>query len=82
MEPVNKLLQMKSKQQKQLRVLLNENHVAGIGQPPTDGKNRLCQLIHGGFLHSLRDSTMPRFFQQRPAELLSLIIGKSQGFAY
>ena len=112
--------------------MFNENHVAGIGQPPADGKNRLCrtlrrrqavcfaqcmvshsvklgvnvlqnreekhflgfvefieralrnadrlrQLIHGGFLHPQRDSTMSRFLQQRLAELLSLVIGKSQG---
>ena len=117
--------------QKQLRIVFNENHVAGIGQPPADGKNRLCrtlrrrqavcfaqcmvshsvklgvnvlqnreekhflgfvefieralrnadrlrQLIHGGFLHPQRDSTMSRFLQQRLAELLSLVIGKSQ----
>ena len=112
--------------------MFNENHVAGIGQPPANGKNRLCrtlrrrqavrftqravshpvklgvdalqnreekhflgfvefikrafcdtdslrQLIHGGFLHPQRDSTMSRFLQQRLAELLSLVIGKSQG---
>ena len=41
--------------------------------------DRLCQLIHGGFLHPQRDSTMSRFLQQRLAELLSLVIGKSQG---
>ncbi len=29
--------------QKQLRIVFNENHVAGIGQPPADGKNRLCR---------------------------------------
>ena len=33
----------------------------------------------GGFLHPQRDSTMSRFLQQRLAELLSLVIGKSQG---
>ena len=112
--------------------MFNENHVAGIRQSPTDGKNRLCralrrrqavnfaqcmvshsvklgvnvlqnreekhflgfvefieralcnadrlrQLLYGGFLHPQRDSTMPRFLQQRLAELLSLVIGKSQG---
>ena len=112
--------------------MFNENHVAGIGQPPADGKNRLCrtlrrrqavcfaqcmvshsvklgvnvlqncekkhffgfvefieralcnadrlrQLLYGGFLHPQRDSTMSRFLQQRLAELLSLVIGKSQG---
>ena len=41
--------------------------------------DRLCQLIHGGFLHPQRDSAMPRFLQQRLAELLSFVIGKSQG---
>ena len=114
--------------------MFNENHVAGIGQPPADGQNRLCralrcwqaaisvqrlvshpvklgvdtfqnreeghlfgfvefieralcnadrlrQLLYGGFLHPQRDSTMSRFLQQRLAELLSLVIGKSQGRA-
>ena len=41
--------------------------------------DRLRQLIHGGFLHPQRDSTMSRFLQQRLAELLGLVIGKSQG---
>ena len=41
--------------------------------------DRLRQLIHGGFLHPQRDSAMPRFLQQRLAELLGLVIGKSQG---
>lgn len=112
--------------------MFNENHVASIRQPLTDGKNRLCrtlrrrqavcfaqcmvshpvklgvdtfqnreeghllgfvefieralrnadrlrQLLYGGFLHPQRDSTMSRFLQQRLAELLSLVIGKSQG---
>ena len=112
--------------------MFNENHVASIRQPPTDGQNRLCralrrrqavrftqravghlvklgvdalqnreekhflgfvefieralcnadrlrQLLYGGFLHPQRDSTMSRFLQQRLAELLSLVIGKSQG---
>ena len=40
--------------------------------------DRLCQLIHGGFLHPQCDSTMSRFLQQRLAELLGLVIGKSQ----
>ena len=31
--------------QKQLRIVFNENHVAGIGQPPADGKNRLCRTL-------------------------------------
>ena len=41
--------------------------------------DRLRQLLYGGFLHPQRDSTMSRFLQQRLAELLSLVIGKSQG---
>ena len=41
----------------------------------------LRQLIHGGFFHPQRYSTMSRFFQQRLAELLSLVIGKSQAYA-
>ena len=40
--------------------------------------DRLRQLIHGGFFHPQRDGAAPRFFQQRLAELLSLVIGKSQ----
>ena len=120
--------------QKQLCIVFNENHVAGIGHPPADGKDRLCrtlrrrqavsftqcmvshslklgvnvlqnreekhflgfvefieralrnadrlrQLIYGGFLHPQRDSTAPRFLQQRLAELLGLVIGKSQAHA-
>ena len=67
--------------QKQFCIVFNENHVAGIGQPPTDGKDRLRQLLYGGFLHPHRDSTMSRFLQQRLAELLSLVIGKSQAHA-
>lgn len=43
--------------------------------------DRLRQLIHGGFLHPQRDSTMSRFLQQRLAELVSLVIGKSQAHA-
>ena len=43
--------------------------------------DRLRQLIHGGFLHPQRDSTMSRFLQQRLAELLSLVISKSQAYA-
>ena len=43
--------------------------------------DRLRQLLYGGFLHPQRDSTMSRFLQQRLAELLSLVIGKSQGRA-
>ena len=43
--------------------------------------DRLRQLIHGGFLHPQRDSAMPRFLQQCLAELLSLVIGKSQARA-
>ena len=39
----------------------------------------LRHLIHGGFLHPQRDIATPRFLQQRLAELLSLVIGKSQG---
>ena len=31
--------------QKQLRIVFNENHVAGIGQPPTDGKDSLCRTF-------------------------------------
>ena len=31
--------------QKQLRIVFNENHVAGIGQPPANGKNRLCRTL-------------------------------------
>ena len=31
--------------QKQLRIVFNESHVAGIGQPPADGKNRLCRTL-------------------------------------
>ena len=31
--------------QKQLRIVLNENHVAGIGQSFADGKNRLCRTF-------------------------------------
>ena len=31
--------------QKQLRIVFNENHIAGIGQPPTDGKSRLCRAF-------------------------------------
>ena len=31
--------------QKQLRIVFNENHVAGIGQPPANGKNRLCRAL-------------------------------------
>ena len=41
--------------------------------------DRLRQLIHGGFFHPQRDGAAPRFLQQRLAELLSLVIGKSQG---
>ena len=41
----------------------------------------LRQLIHGGFLHPQRDGTASRFLQQCLAELLSLVIGKSQGCA-
>ena len=41
----------------------------------------LRQLIHRGFLHPQRDSTMSRFLQQRLAELLGLVIGKSQAHA-
>ena len=41
--------------------------------------DRLRQLLYGGFLHPQRDSTMSRFLQQRLAELLSFVIGKSQG---
>ena len=67
--------------QKQLRIVFNENHIAGIGQPPADGKNRLRQLIHGGFLHPQRDSAMSCFLQQRLAELLGLVIVKSQARA-
>lgn len=67
--------------QKQFCIVFNENHVAGIGQPPADGKDRLRQLIYGGFLHPQRDSTAPRFLQQRLAELFSLVIGKSQAHA-
>ena len=33
--------------QKQLRIVFNENHVAGIGQPFADGKNRLCRTFCG-----------------------------------
>ena len=43
--------------------------------------DRLRQLIHGGFLHPQRDSAMSRFLQQRLAELLGLVIGKSQACA-
>ena len=43
--------------------------------------DRLRQLLYGGFLHPQRDSTMSRFLQQRLAELLSLVIGKSQAHA-
>ena len=43
--------------------------------------DRLRQLIHGGFLHPQRDSTMSRFLQQCLAELLGLVIGKSQAHA-
>jgi hypothetical protein len=43
--------------------------------------DRLRQLIHGGFLHPQRDSAMSRFLQQRLAELLGLVIGKSQASA-
>ena len=39
------------------------------------------KLIHGGFLHPQRNSAMPRFLQQCLAELLSLVIGKSQARA-
>ena len=31
--------------QKQLRIVFNENHIAGIGQPPTDGKDSLCRTF-------------------------------------
>ncbi len=40
--------------------------------------DRLRQLIHGGFLHPQRDGAASRFLQQRLAELLGLVIGKSQ----
>ena len=43
--------------------------------------DRLRQLLYGGFLHPQRDSTMSRFLQQRLAELLGLVIGKSQARA-
>ena len=120
--------------QKQLRIVFNENHIAGIGQPPTDGKDSLCrtfrrlqavrfaqcmvshsvklgvnvlqnreekhflgfvefieralrnagrlrQLLYGGFLHPQCDGAAPCFLQQCLAELISLVIGKSQACA-
>ena len=41
----------------------------------------LRQLIHGGFLHPQCNSAMSCFLQQRLAELLGLVIGKSQARA-
>ena len=43
--------------------------------------DRLRQLIHGGFLHPQCNSAMSCFLQQRLAELLGLVIGKSQARA-
>ena len=39
----------------------------------------LYTSLYGGFFHPQRDGTMSRFLQQCLAELLSLVIGKSQG---
>ena len=41
--------------------------------------DRLRQLLYGGFLHPQCDGAAPRFLQQCLSELLSLVIGKSQG---
>ena len=43
--------------------------------------DRLRQLIHGGFFHPQCDGAAPRFLQQCLAELLGLVIGKSQARA-